>query len=122
WILRFSNGYTKRANAIYPLSDSGHDLEGKIKTCENLYKSKKLKPIFKITPYSRPQTLDARLEQKGYTAQGKTHMQTLCLDTINESAPHTMQINSILNDTWLEHFYQMAKVDEKHHATMKKML
>ncbi len=34
WILRFSEGYTKRANSVNPLFASSMDVEEKVDTCE----------------------------------------------------------------------------------------
>ena len=37
WILRFSEGYTKRANSVNPLFASSMDVGEKVDTCERLY-------------------------------------------------------------------------------------
>ncbi|WMM30943.1 GNAT family N-acetyltransferase, cg3035/Rv0428c family, partial [Shouchella clausii] len=38
WILRFANGYTKRANSINPLYPSCEELDRKIEACEQMYR------------------------------------------------------------------------------------
>lgn len=48
WIMRFSEGYTKRANSINPMYESYFDLEEKYEYCRKLYEEKKLSMIFKI--------------------------------------------------------------------------
>jgi hypothetical protein len=42
WVLRFANGYTKRANSVNPLYHSGTDVTEKTETCERLYRGKGL--------------------------------------------------------------------------------
>lgn len=37
WVLRFADGYTKRANSIQPLYHSTCGADEKIKTCEKIY-------------------------------------------------------------------------------------
>ena len=37
WLIRFSNGYTKRANSVNPIYESTGDLDRKIAYCENLF-------------------------------------------------------------------------------------
>ena len=37
WVVRFANGYTKRANSVNPLYPSTQPLKRKIEACERLY-------------------------------------------------------------------------------------
>ena len=37
WILRFAEGYTKRANSVNPLYGSSLDVSEKVDICEELY-------------------------------------------------------------------------------------
>ncbi|MEA3309760.1 MAG: hypothetical protein U9Q70_09655 [Chloroflexota bacterium] len=54
WVLRFSEGYTKRANSVNPLFASSLDVEVKIDTCERLYAERGLPTVFRLTPFSSP--------------------------------------------------------------------
>lgn len=67
WVLRFSDGYTKRANSINPIYDSTDELNRKILACENMYAVNHLPIIFKITPYVHPENLDSILDGMGYS-------------------------------------------------------
>ena len=66
WLLRLQPGKAKRArsvNAVYPSSIA---LAEKIAYCERLYSRSGLPAIFRITPFSEPDGLDAELERRGY--------------------------------------------------------
>jgi GNAT superfamily N-acetyltransferase len=72
WILRFSNGYTKRANSVNPLYLSTLDVQQKIATCEALYRERGLRPLFRLTPFSSPSEIDQALEQRDYKVIDET--------------------------------------------------
>lgn len=48
WVLRFANGYTKRANSIQPIFYSTYELEQKIDACEKIYSEKIYVPYLKL--------------------------------------------------------------------------
>ena len=67
WIIRFSNGYTKRANSVTPLYTSLLPSQEKIVACENLYHQKQLPTIFRLLSFSSTShDLDALLAQRQY--------------------------------------------------------
>ena len=61
WVLRFANGYTKRANSVNPIHPSSLDIEEKIRFCENHYQDRNLPVVFKLTPTVYPSDLDEKL-------------------------------------------------------------
>ena len=66
WVLRFADGYTKRANSVNALYPSTLCLDLKISRCEVVYAARDLTIIFRMTPHSYPDGLDERLDQRGY--------------------------------------------------------
>src|SRR5688572_19539946 len=68
WVLRFGNGYTGRANSVYPLYPATSEVERKIATCERLYERKQIPLLFKMTAAVQPEGLERELEERGYTA------------------------------------------------------
>ena len=65
WVLRFSKGYTKRANSVNPLYLSRLESIPKVAVCENLYRERSMPPIFRLTPLA-PEDLDSILDVRGY--------------------------------------------------------
>ena len=54
WVLRSADGYTKRANSVYPLYSSEQDVDAKIEFCESFYRDLNLPTVFKLTRVSIP--------------------------------------------------------------------
>jgi GNAT superfamily N-acetyltransferase len=65
WLLRFADGYTKRANSVMPIYQSTLDINEKIIYCEDVYRQKDLPPVFRLTPLAQ-ENLDLALEMCGY--------------------------------------------------------
>ena len=63
WMLRFADGYTKRANSINPIYESVMKLDEKIEFCEKQYSFCNLPTIFKLTAESNPEGIDKRLDE-----------------------------------------------------------
>lgn len=123
WILRFANGYTKRANSINPIYGSNENIDEKISYCEKLYASHRLKTVFKITPFIHPKNLDDVLNSKGYTVVDPTSVQRLDLaQDVKQPTIQSVRIDDHVNDEWIDLFCLLNSVDEKHKPTMKQML
>lgn len=121
WVLRFADGYTRRANSVNPLYASSRDVEGKIQYCEHLCRSKGLGVTYKMTPDSQPHGLDELLAQKGYRIDAPTSVQTLALDSI-EAPTCTARLEPTLSETWLSDQCRLSKVDDRKRSTASQML
>ncbi|CAM4379034.1 GNAT family N-acetyltransferase [Paenibacillus alkaliterrae] len=122
WVMRFSDGYTKRANSINPIHISTYDLNLKIQECEKIYSSNNLRTTYKITPFVHPENLDEVLEERGYSLIDFTSVQTLTLDDIIEPSLNSVNIDENLNVEWLDNFCRLNNIEEKNKYTMKQML
>lgn len=113
WLLRFANGVTGRANAVYPLYPSKRDVPQKIEHVEQHYRQRGLRPMFKLTePLHK--TLDAILEQRGYTFYNDS---LVMATTIGESIPapkHEVTLESF-SDEWLTDLHRIHA--ERHTQT-----
>ncbi len=80
WILRFAEGYTKRANSVTALYASYLDVWSKITYCEGCYRERGLPTIFRLTPFAEPHDLDRVLHERGYQTLDPTLVMSLDLD------------------------------------------
>ncbi|MCK5130274.1 MAG: GNAT family N-acetyltransferase [Clostridiales bacterium] len=122
WVLRFAEGYTKRANSINPIYDSKIKLEKKLGICEQIFSSKNLKPVFKITPNSCPDYLDKALSEQNYQIIDETSVQTLALGSLSGSDLNETETKFNLEDEWLDLFSRLNSVNEKNKLIYNKML
>jgi GNAT superfamily N-acetyltransferase len=104
WILRFSHGYTKRANSINSFKPSTLPLEEKVLTCEKFYRSQKLPTIFRITPFVSPSNLDKFLEERGYEIIDPTWVLALNLTDLEIQPPLHGEFTSTSLNHWLGMF------------------
>src|SRR5512139_3235090 len=95
WVLRFANGYSKRANSVHPIYPSTLPVEEKIAFCESLYGREGLPSVFKLTPASRPDSLNRELEKRGYEKRDETSVQILELGETYRSAMDDLEFSLI---------------------------
>lgn len=98
WLLRFAQGFTKRANSVLALYPGTLPLVDKVRFCENLYARERLKTIFRLTSVGNDQPLDAFLAQRGYRRQDDTEVLTLALDRRPAESPDLCLLPS---ERWL---------------------
>lgn len=121
WILRFAEGYTKRANSVTPLYPGSQDITQKIERCEKIYHRFKLKPIFRLT--NTAQHLDRALEQLGYLKQDSVSVQAIDItdsDVSNNDLFPTIAYE--LSQEWLDHYVHAVNLPIQHWNTLATML
>jgi ribosomal protein S18 acetylase RimI-like enzyme len=122
WVIRFSKGYTKRANSINPLYSSTINTEDKILKCENLFHSRKLPVVYKMTPNSVPSDLDDILDKEGYKLIDTTSVQLLKLDTTKEPTHNNIVVYNTPDENWIHDYCTLNKVDYENMDTLRIML
>jgi GNAT superfamily N-acetyltransferase len=122
WVLRFADGYTKRANSIHPLYSCDKEAEEKIPVCERMYQGKKLDVVFKMTSAAQPQGLDRVLAAKGYTADSATSVQTLELGDVNKALAQSTLATEGPSEEWLSAFCRLSQIGRHREPTLKQML
>lgn len=83
WALRFSRGYTRRANSVIPLTTGRLPVRAKIGFCEEEYRRRGLPSIVKITPCAEPRGLDQILAGMGYRFEAETMAQVCPLTELS---------------------------------------
>lgn len=122
WIIRFANGYTKRANSVNPLYPTHLNVPEKLQFCEKLYHERKLPVVFKITPAVYPRNLDDILNECGYQKDSPTSVQTMDLKKINLQLSFETDAQEHLTDEWLDSYCEMSSISEIQKGTLQKIL
>lgn len=72
WQVRFAAGYTGRANSVNPFGPSRGDPEASLRRCEDLFRARELRTVFRITPLVDPPGLEDLLDRRGYVRRSDT--------------------------------------------------
>ncbi len=127
WLLRFANGYTKRANSVNPIFPGSLALDEKIDFCESLYKQQNLQPIFRLTTITDLQMLDEKLAARNYKLIDRTRVQTQDITEIaGIVSPRTVILDGHSElRSWLDAFHKLnpqRRDDETHHKMLKRIM
>ncbi|MDE0659982.1 MAG: GNAT family N-acetyltransferase [Gammaproteobacteria bacterium] len=74
WVLRFSRGFTKRANSVTPLYAAAQRPLEKVRYCEELYAQDGLATVFRLATVSEQVALDELLAARGYESIDATQV------------------------------------------------
>lgn len=118
WMLRFSEGYTNRANSVNMLYPSFLDLQTKIEHCEAYYENQKLPCVFKITEGSE-KGLDSLLDARGYQVVTPTSVMGMNL-TDKQFESENSIITEKVTEEWLNTYFSLENCSKE--STAKKML
>lgn len=102
WVIRFANGYTKRANSVTPLYSSHQAFEPKIDFCEDLYRQRNQMVVFRLPTFSTPAGLEELLIERGYDRIDETYVMTQPLAEAQWQAEEGLQLQSDMPlDEWM---------------------
>ncbi len=104
WRMRFSGGYTKRANSATPVAGAGPAIIVKIDACEAQYRKRELVPVFRLTNLSSPLELDHALGERGYRRADPTMVMLRELS----ARPKEPGVRKIPLEPWLDHYSQFS--------------
>ncbi|MEH2462426.1 GNAT family N-acetyltransferase [Nostoc sp.] len=111
WLMRFADGYTKRANSVSVLDEIGLDIEEKITYCESQYRARKQNPIFRLLSFTKPEVLDERLATRGYQLIEPSLVMGLRLSERSLNILPTIS-QETLND-WLVAYHNLKALGEQ---------
>ena len=81
WLLRFSPGRARRARSVNAVSAGRLDLDTKLALCRRYYERASIPLLFRVTPFSQPESLDNFLEKRDFEAIDPTHVMTVPLES-----------------------------------------
>ena len=108
WLLRFSGGFTKRANCIVPLYPALQPLPEKVRFCENLYARERLQTVFRLISIGTDEQLDDYLSQRGYRRADPTEV--LIAPAAAISQPGIPAIRLCSRDQWLDAYTALTRL------------
>lgn len=123
WILRFADGYTKRANSVNALA-AGRDtprveLEHRIAQAEAHYRRQEIRCVFRITPLMDPR-VGPLLQAKGWDAFDETIV--MAADLVGCPAPEKVTVAAARNDVWSAGYMTFNGVPPDRQAIHDRML
>jgi GNAT superfamily N-acetyltransferase len=122
WVLRYANGYTRRANSVNPVYGGRLPVGEKIGQVERLYRERGLNPTFRLAPLAQPEELDWLLEQAGYAYNAPTSVQALDLASLSPQPAPAVRQWEALGSGWLEAYVRMNGVAAGHLPALQGIL
>jgi len=123
WVLRFANGYSRRNNSVNAVYGGVLPIAEKIARSEAIFRAKGLPPTFKLTPFSYPDNLDARLAEAGYQRVSPTSVQVAHLSNLPPINPALgWRHQDTATEAWINAYSQMNAVRAGKEATLRQIL
>ncbi|MBC8061055.1 MAG: GNAT family N-acetyltransferase [Clostridiaceae bacterium] len=113
WVLRFSEGYTRRGNSVSPIYESTILLDEKIDFCEKEYGLQSLPTLFKLTTESNPNGIDERLQERGYIKENETSLRVLALSQDFNYECLDVVVKDQFSDEWLRGLFSCSNISEE---------
>jgi len=122
WLLRYADGYTKRANSVNALYGSSLDVGKKISHCESAYRARGLPPIFRVTPFSQPAGLDEALASRGYARFDHSLVLYRAIGAQRPAGPSDDVWFAPHIDEWLPHYWRLNETPAPSQDTHRALL
>ncbi|HKU96959.1 MAG TPA: hypothetical protein VJR58_16870, partial [Vineibacter sp.] len=123
WILRFAEGYTKRANSVNAVAagcDTPRaDLERRIAEAEGLYQRQAIRCVFRLTPLMDP-VVGSLLQARGWAAFDETMV--MVADLAACPTPEKVTVAAARDDTWSTGYMTFNGVPAVRQAIHDRML
>ena len=115
WLLRFSNGLTRRANSANPLRPVAH---ADIAACEALYRRLGLPTIFRVLTLIDP-SVEEGLAAAGYTSEGESCVLYGSIGEIETERDPEVQLSSEAAPEWFAAMAALQQYTEDQAATYR---
>jgi ribosomal protein S18 acetylase RimI-like enzyme len=121
WLVRFAEGYTRRANSVQPLYPPLGSVRANVEACAAAYSARGQDAIFKLTPASEPAGLDELLTRLGYAREAPTSVQTTELTGLADTDDAAVTLCEAAQADWLDAFLRLGGTAAEHRPTMTRM-
>ncbi|MFW6089709.1 MAG: GNAT family N-acetyltransferase, cg3035/Rv0428c family, partial [Gemmatimonadota bacterium] len=121
WLLRYSEGVTKRANSVQALGGSNMPFAEKIERCERWYAVRERPCIFRLTPFSEA-GLDARLAERGYANIDATAVLERPLDGASAITATDSGLRPLTLDAWVDTYARLHGLADGTPAPLRSIL
>jgi ribosomal protein S18 acetylase RimI-like enzyme len=123
WIVRFAEGYTKRANSVVPLYPGSAKLDEKIGHCQELYTHHRLPTIFKLADTPVAADLDRRLELHNFVRVDNSSVQVRSLQELPQASADAIEIVRAFGENWFSGFFGCSRIgDPEKQRTIRTLL
>jgi ribosomal protein S18 acetylase RimI-like enzyme len=121
WVLRFSEGLTRRANSVNPLRGPRETGDGMIAACEALYQRRGLPTIFRLPSIIDPD-LDERLDELGYGREGESCVRYGDLTALEAASDPAVQLLSRPTREWFAAMAALQKHTTEQRRTYRRIV
>ena len=80
WRLRFSNGYTKRANSANAIATANNLTQSQIDHVKAFYRTRSVQTVFRLASFCNSQATDDALAERGYRFAGMSLVMAMHLE------------------------------------------
>ena len=118
WVLRFSEGLTRRSNSANPLRPVSHT---DLRTCEVLYRRLGLPTIFRVLSLIDP-GVDERLAEAGYTGEGESCVLYAAIDDIAAARDPDVKLLDQPTPEWFDAMAALQNHSSEQAATYRRIV
>src|SRR5438477_11057608 len=112
WLIRFSEGLTRRANSVNALRPEARASGTSIQLFENLFRAQGLPLILRVTSLLDA-TVDRGLEKLGFTAEGESCVIYADIAAVESKIERDVDYLTSVDDSWLSAMNTMQKRTEE---------
>jgi GNAT superfamily N-acetyltransferase len=124
WLLRFSNGLTRRANSVNPLARGlgpGALPETFIAGCEALYRHHRQPTIFRL-PSLLGREIDASLAARGYASEGEALVLYAAIGALAPASDPAVRVQWRPGARWLMAMAALQRHDKRQASTYRRIV
>jgi N-acetylglutamate synthase len=112
WLIRFSEGLTRRANSVNALRPEARASGANIQLFENLFRAQRMPLIIRVTSLLDA-SVDRGLEKLGFTAEGESIVLYADIEAVEAKFDGAVGVLTSVDEEWLSAMNTMQKRTEE---------